>query len=847
MPSPPELLAPAGDWDCARAAVANGADAIFFGLATFNARMRAGNFTEEDLPDLMRFLHEHGRRGYLTLNVLIFQDELLEAERLVRFAADAGVDALLVQDLGLVRLARAVAPGLAVHASTQMTITSPEGVHFARAIGVERVVLARELSLKEISRFRADDPEMLPLETFVHGALCVAYSGQCLTSESLGQRSANRGECAQACRLPYDLIVDDEVRDLGQRRYLLSPQDLAAVDDVPALIDSGVQSFKIEGRLKTPEYVAAVTQVYRRAIDQALSQRAAFAVPDGDRYLLELAFSRGLFSGWLHGVDHQRLVHARFGTKRGALAGTVARVGQDFVEFAPRVPLAPGDGLVFETGINPDQEQGGRIYRIEGERVYFQRGKVDFRRLARGHKVWKNSDPALDQALRKSFSGELPRPKRPVHFALRGRAGKPLVLAVSSGTVSVSVESPVPLERARERALTRATFQEQLGRLGGTGFELAGLDLAVTGAVFLPVRELNELRRRALGALEEALARQPAPAAPHAPSAEGSASEAPVGSSAMLERIAARRVDTGLGAEAPPGADEAPRIDARRRPPVELAVLCRSMQQLEATLRAGVSTVYVDFEDIRRYPDAVTRARGAPGTTLFLATPRIQKAGEQAFFKQIERAEPDGVLIRNLGGLAHFRTSALRKAGDFSLNVSNALSAELLIDSGLEYLTISYDLNHAQVQALLASAPPEWFELTLHQHMPLFHMEHCVFAAFLSKGHTHLDCGRPCEHHRLALRDRVGACHPVQVDVGCRNTVYHQKAQTGARYLQSFTAHGLGRVRIELVDEDFERADALITAYQQLLGGALTPRELSARLQLTNQLGVTGGTLTVIS
>ncbi|HTV22700.1 MAG TPA: DUF3656 domain-containing protein [Polyangiaceae bacterium] len=837
MLSPPELLSPAGDWECARAAVANGADAIYFGLATFNARMRAGNFTEDDLPGLMGFLHEHGRRGYLTLNVLVFQDELTEAERLLRLAADAGVDALLVQDLGLVRLARAVAPGLAVHASTQMTITSPEGVHFARALGIERVVLARELSLREIARFRADDPEMLPLETFVHGALCVAYSGQCLTSESLGQRSANRGECAQACRLPYDLIVDGEVRDLGQRRYLLSPQDLAAVDDVPALIDSGVQSFKIEGRLKTPEYVAAVTQVYRRAIDKALSARASFAVPEGDRYLLELAFSRGLFSGWLHGVDHQRLVHARFGTKRGALAGTVTRVGADYVELTPRVPLAPGDGVVFETGINPDQEQGGRIYRIEGERVYFQRGKLDFRRLAPGHKLWKNSDPALDHQLRKTFAGELPRPARPVRFALRGRAGKPLVLDVSAGAISASVESSVPLERAQQRALTRAVFEQQLGRLGGTGFELAGLDLAVTGAVFLPLRELNELRRRGLAALEEALARGGSAveraavegaAVEGGADAAGSGEAAPSGAAAMIEGIAARRA-------------------ASRPVELALSVLCRSLEQLDVALTAGVSRIYVDFEDIRRYPDAVARARATPGAQLFLATPRIQKAGEQAFFKQIERAEPDGVLIRNLGGLAHFRASPLRKAGDFSLNVSNALSAELLIDSGLEYLTISYDLNHAQVQALLASAPPEWFELTLHQHMPLFHMEHCVFAAFLSKGHTHLDCGRPCEHHKVALRDRVGACHPIQVDVGCRNTVYHQKAQTGARYLQAFTGVGLGKVRVELVDEDAPRAEALITAYQQLLGGTLTPRELSARLQITNQLGVTGGTLTVVA
>src|ERR1700744_1478075 len=265
-PAKPELLAPVGDWECARAAVANGADAIYFGMPAFNARMRATNFTPGGLPKLMEFLHAHGVKGYVAFNVLIFTDELAAAEEELRLLAQAGVDAAIVQDLGLVSLARDVAPDLHIHASTQMTLTSPEGVAFARRLGVSLAVLARELSLRELAKFRE---QSLPLEVFVHGALCVAYSGQCLTSEALGQRSANRGECAQACRLPYELIVDGVKRDLGDKRYLLSPQDLAAAQEIPELIKLGIASFKIEGRLKTPEYVAAVTQVYRHAIDEA--------------------------------------------------------------------------------------------------------------------------------------------------------------------------------------------------------------------------------------------------------------------------------------------------------------------------------------------------------------------------------------------------------------------------------------------------------------------------------------------------------------------------------------------------------------------------------------------------
>ena len=262
----PELLAPAGDWECARAAVAKGADAIYFGMPAFNARMRATNFTPDDLPKLMDLLHDHGEKGYVAFNVLIFTNELAAAEEELDLLDRAGVDAAIVQDLGLVSLARERTPDFHIHASTQMTLTSPEGVAFAQRLGVKQAVLARELSLRELAKFKE---EALPLEVFVHGALCVAYSGQCLTSEVLGQRSANRGECAQACRLPYEMIVDGVKRDLGDKRYLLSPQDLAAVEEIPELVRLGIVSFKIEGRLKTPEYVAAVTQVYRRAIDQA--------------------------------------------------------------------------------------------------------------------------------------------------------------------------------------------------------------------------------------------------------------------------------------------------------------------------------------------------------------------------------------------------------------------------------------------------------------------------------------------------------------------------------------------------------------------------------------------------
>ncbi len=411
MLHPPELLAPAGDWDCVRAAVANGADAVFFGLPTFNARMRAENF--DDLPAVVDFLHNHGVKAYVTFNVLVFTDELEAAADQLRTLEAAGVDAVIIQDVGLADLARRITPGLRVHASTQMTITSPEGVAFARDLGVRQVVLARELSLREFKKF---DPAAMPLEVFVHGALCVAYSGQCLTSESLGQRSANRGECAQACRMPYDLIVDGARRDLGDRRYLLSPQDLAAVEEIPNLVALGIRSFKIEGRLKTPEYVAAVTRVYRDALDAAIDERA-HAVTANDWYHLEMTFSRGLFSGWMHGVNHQALVPARFGKKRGPFAGRVTRVGKNWVELDGDLPMRVGDGVVFDTGGDTDAESGGRITGVHGQRVEFDPHRTDLAGLEAGARVWKTDDPALARELRATFAGHLPsRPKPKLDF-----------------------------------------------------------------------------------------------------------------------------------------------------------------------------------------------------------------------------------------------------------------------------------------------------------------------------------------------------------------------------------------------------------------------------------------------
>jgi putative protease len=856
----PELLAPAGDWACAKAAIENGADAIYFGLEKFNARMRAHNFTEADLPRLMEFLHRRGVRGYVTFNTLVFENEIADAEHYLRSIISAGVDAAIVQDVGVACLIRELSPDFPIHASTQMTITSAAGVEFARELGCNLVVLARECSIREIEKIqtatRSDSQlspltSQLPLEVFVHGALCVAYSGQCLTSEALGGRSANRGECAQACRMPYELFSDGNAVPLGDKKYLLSPQDLAGMDVLPELIRSGVASLKIEGRLKSPEYVANITRVYRQALDAAIeSGEREFANKknpgadssnfDAQRYEMEMAFSRGLHTGWFGGINNQQLVHARFGKKRGVYLGEVTRVLHEGVVVALESPLKLGDGVVFDAGKPEDKEEGGRIYEIRNLKsstktpgqteLRFGYGNIDFSRVHIGDKLWKTSDPELDRRLRQSFEGDAPKFQRPLNIEVHGLVGKPLtVIARDEHGHVVQLESTAPLAQAEKQPLTTERLREQLGRLGGTPFRLGDLKNSLSGEVLLPVSELNRLRRGAVTELEK-LRAQPK-------------------RWSLVDHQRGDEAKSRIHSEnsAPPrlrGSKEIANI--------QLIVLVHNLAQLEAALQCGATTVYCDFENPKKYREAVTlfhTARGCsvsePSTLnsqpgIFVAPPRIFKTGEEWTLEQVRSCNADGYLVRNYDHLKFFAKD--RRVGDFSLNIANRLSADYFKNKfSLERVTASYDLNFQQLEALLQAAPPEWFEITIHQHIPMFHMEHCVFCAFLSSGTDYTNCGRPCDKHDVKLRDRVGMEHPLKADVGCRNTVFHAQAQTGAEYMPRMMELGVKNFRIEFLNETPEQVTQTISKYRQLVRGEITGTQLWHELKLMNQLGVTRG------
>jgi putative protease len=831
----PELLAPAGNWECVHAAIENGADAVYFGLESgFNARARAVNFSLEDLPRLMKTLHRRGVSGFVTLNTLIFTDELPNFERHVARLADSGVDAVLVQDLGAVRLIHEVCPELSVHASTQMTMVSAETIAAIESLGIDRVVLARECSLDEIRKITA--ATSMPVETFVHGALCVAYSGQCLTSESLGGRSANRGQCAQACRLEYQLIRDGQEVPLGDIKYLLSPQDLAAYELIPELIRAGVCSLKIEGRLKTPEYVANVVSHYRQAIDDAMAGRPVAFTEETQREM-ELSFSRGFSPGWMEGCDHKRLVPGLSSAKRGVLAGHVLRKKGERLVVETSVPLSKGDGIVLQGDRSTGREVGGRIFQIYANHrpmdtpirgrieLEFQRGLMKDVEVYPGQAIWQTDAPKLTRRWRSTFASEAFARRLPLSVSGRVQTGEPIRLEVhwserreglASDRGSIVVEHSHSPESARKHPTTNEVLRGQLDRLGNTPYVLETCDVEIVGDPMIPLSILGEIRKQMVDQVDRARTQPPIrEVRPHG--------------------VAARMLAATASNAPPDFVDSAPAM--------KLHVLCRTLHQLDQLLALGQKQIYAEFHDIREYRDAVARCRSA-NAEIYLATLRIQKAGEMGLFRALEKHSADGWLVRNLAALRYGVDHGIPCVADFSLNVTNPLTAQWLIERGATRITASYDLNRDQLVELVGPMPPHSMEVVVHQHMPMFHMEHCVFCSVLSPGTNKSNCGRPCDRHEVKLRDRIGVEHVLHADIGCRNTLYNGNAQSGAEVVPVLGRLGVAHYRVEILrDAPLPEVERLVGLYRQLIDGKLDGSEVWRALKAENRVGVTRGTL----
>ncbi|MEO8372407.1 MAG: DUF3656 domain-containing protein, partial [Candidatus Solibacter sp.] len=629
--------------------------------------------------------------------------------------------------------------------------------------------------------------------------------------EAWGGRSANRGQCAQACRLPYEMLVDGELRPLADARYLLSPGDLYALEQVPEIVDIGVSTLKIEGRYKDADYVALTTAAYRQAVDDAWEGRARVADAAAELRLAQV-YSRGLGPFFLTGTNHQAVVEGRSPRHRGVLMGRVLRVTDTGVRIEPsgaqRIsPLKPGDGVVFDAAdwrSPQEDEEGGRIFEIDRDELRFGNGVLHPARIAAGDLVWRTHDPDIDKAARIYTEASSPLRKQAVNLHVVAREGEPLRTTWTAGTACVTVESREPLGAARNRAIDEDYLRAQLGRLGNTAYELAEVTLEIEGAPFAASSMLNQLRRDAVEQLQ---------------AAQGAPRVRQIGHADLPLPAAAVALEA---AEA------------------TLHLLVRTPEQLDSAIQLRPASITLDYLDLYGLRPSIQRVRDA-GIDVRVASPRILKPGEEKIVDFLLGCDCP-ILVRSSGLLEALRHREARElTGDFSLNAANAITAGELLALGLRYLTPTYDLNAAQVAELARQAGGPRIEAVAYQHLPVFHTEHCVFCRFLSDGTSYKDCGRPCEEHRVALRDTNGRAHPVMADVGCRNTVFGAEAQEASLHLDSWRSAGIARFRLEFVHETPQQVVAVTRAFEDALGGLLTGRELLQRLQKITPQGVTQG------
>lgn len=822
----PEIMSPVGYWPQLQAAVEAGADAVYFGLKHFSARAKVG-FTLSELPEAVNSLHQRGVKAYVTFNTLIFDHELAEAVKTIEAIALAGADSVIVQDVGMAQLAHEIAPHLNIHGSTQMSITSAEGVALAQRFGVNRVVLARELSLKEMRAIR--EQTNCELEIFVHGALCVSYSGQCFSSEAWGGRSANRGQCAQACRLPYELIVDDQLKPLGDARYLLSPGDLYALHQLPEIIDIGISTLKIEGRYKDENYVALTTDAYRRALDAAWENRPN-PIEAADEMALEQVYSRGLGDYFISGTDHQRVVSGRAPRHRGVYCGKVTAVYTDRLLIAPAdvqqiAPIKAGDGLVFDAADwrSPEmREEGGHLYQVTalGEQLELQFGNdaIDFSRIRVGDWVWRTYDANVAKSSKIFTQANTALYRQGLKLHVIAKEGQALSIQwqlEKKPEIEVTLQSDEVLGQANQRVLETDYLAQQLGRLGNTAYYLQSLTAEIEGRPFIPSSLLNRLRQEAVRLLAERQAALPE----HSPADALSVLEAQLASIPKPGTVS--------------GNDE-----------VALHLLLRTVDQLEAAIALKPASITLDYLDLYGLRPSIEQIKAA-GISARVASPRILKPQEQNIVNFLLRLDAD-ILVRS-GGLLEALQGRHQHAliGDFSLNVANQISADRFLKLGIERITPTHDLNAEQMSQLAAQVGGDKFEVIAYHHLPVFHMEHCVFCRFLSDGSSYLDCGHPCEKHQIALRDKQGREHPVMADVGCRNTVFGAEAQVASRHLDAMMASGIRHYRLEFVHESADTVQKVSRLFRDYFKDKIKAHELDRSLRDTLQGATTEGSFFV--
>lgn len=768
-----ELLAPAGNMECLHAAVKAGADAVYLGAGHFNARRGADNFSLENLAEACDYAHLRGVKIYLTLNTVVLPSELPDALELARQAYRCGVDAFIVQDIGIsIELSR-IMPDVEVHVSTQMNIHDEDGLRAAAALGATRVTLARELSLAEIARLHELAEELgVELESFAHGALCICYSGQCFMSSLVGGRSANRGRCAQACRLPYELHNRALRKTLdAPGEHLLSPKDLCTANLIPELLHAGVASLKIEGRMKSPEYVQAVVGVYRAVIDRVeaaidrdgidsvvASDAPELRASEEEMNVLSEAFSRGFTTAYLKGKRGNEIMSYGRPNNRGVFVGRVAKVREGLVFIDPETELHVGDLIEFWTN------RGHFVHTI-GEFKTDRAGRVFFpveRAVGKGDRVFRvrNAEAA--------FVDDDKLPSVAVCARAELRIGQPalLIFTVAAGDESVTVEGP-EVEAARTKAITKEEVREHIDRMGTTPFYLSSLEIDLDEGVGMGFSMLHKLRARAAEELQEAI----------------------------LAHYHARKL------ERTPSRAFAPVV---RKGWCKVAALATNPACARAAKRAGADLIYVPAANYRRgeaviagqLSDTAEQA-GYPKQCIPVLPTVSQMFDEEKrngfdIWKRVKADKP--VMVENLGQLLHATEMGAAPEVGPHIPVTNKLDLQAMADLGAQRVWLSPELSLVQIEELGDMAPIP-LGLTIMGQTELMVTEHCLL---MSQGPCNQKCDecarRKSPHY---LKDRKGYEMPVITDCTGRSHLYNAVQMDVAHLMPEIIGAGVSTVLVD--------------------------------------------------
>ena len=797
-----ELLAPAGNREAFQAALECGADAIYLGGQQFGARQYAPNFSRDELAQSIRQAHLLGVRVFVTVNTLVDDSEMPQLRDYLRDLYDIGTDAAILQDVGVARVAKRVAPGLPIHASTQMTVHDLPGVNYLADYGFDRVILSRELSLAEIGAICRH--ARCEVETFIHGALCICYSGQCLMSSMIGGRSGNRGRCAQPCRLPYRL-TDTNSRDLlaglGIGEYLLSPKDFQTIEVMPEYIKAGVASLKIEGRMKRPEYVAVVVDAYRRAIDRAYADPDNYRTPSEDLRELEQIFNRGFTTAHLFGKNSREMMSDRRPNNRGVLIGRVIRYLPRERRLVMKLegPLAVGD--IIEVWV----KVGGRV-NIEVHEIRVEDVSVDTADSAQevvipcpepvrpGDRAFKTFDRRLTEKARAWFGKPHARRRIPVTMTVEAAVGQPMKIEVGDrqGNLGMALTQQSG-QAARNRPLTPEVLESQCSRLGNTPFRLEDFTTRIVGEVMVPVSEINDARRRAVEQLEEnrlaAFRRPPLPE--------------------MTATLAVKMPVTAAAVSAATG----------NRP--TLAAKVDTLAQVQVALSAGADWILLSGERFQGglyqrddYMKILSVVRNA-GKRISCCLPRIiRDVGSDEVERRLTwfaELQPDSVSVATVGALARVKQyPELSIHADYPMNLFNSEALAFVREQGAACATLSPELTLPQVQKL-AQAAMLPLECLVHGHLTLMISEFCALGAYLGE-QAGQPCTAPCKQGGYRLQDRKGEFFPVVSDDSCRMHILNGKELSMLPHVYRFHQAGIARLRIEgcrMNPEDLGKITAL--------------------------------------